>query len=457
MRITSHILTLIVLLIGTVASAQVDTSAVVRVNAGTSWGSGVYLGDRIVLTAAHVLRGEPRYAAVYFPDGKGFSGELKGSDAQWDQAVIELIREPEHPGVPLAGANPAQGDVVYAAGYGRGNTVQLISGRVNGYLTSQPGQPTDWFDLTGGAAQSGSSGGPIFNARGELIGCLWGANPQQRQTVGVATGRTQRFLLPWNARLAAVKARLAQCGPSGCAPYRAPVPDRSPMIPGSGRPINPRPSTTSPPVAGSPPTTAPPALRPQIDLDDLADKVTERIMLDPAPLVGPPGPAGSEGPAGPAGPVGPVGPAGPAGPAGSDAELSPEVIAAMTAAIIQTLKNDEQFLAAVTGPQGPPGATPESEPPGAAQPEWSHLVLIASSDASYWTRMSQDLQRSQGYYHRLRHVEPPADRNIGALPVLVAYRDGKPVTNWTGERNVSTALNRIARGEFDQFLLPGGS
>jgi len=436
------------LLLATPAYAQVDTSAVVRIQAGSSWGSGVYLGDRIVLTAAHVFRGEPQIAGVWFPDGSAFSGSLKAADEQWDQAVVELNRYPEHPGTLMAQENPQRGDEVYAAGYGRSNTVQLIRGRVTSYSTSRVGDFSDWFTVAGGAAEPGSSGGPIFNSRGEVIGCLWGSRPQEQVTVAVVAGRTQRFLLPWNARLAEVRARLAaQCGPQGCPP-----PMQMQPLPRGGRPtiVAPSPNMTPLPAPQqqSPPTTsAPPILQPAIDYDHLADKVVERMKQDPSPFVGP------------AGPVGPEGPPGPAGLPGADAQITADHLAAMTAAILQSLKSDDQFLASVTGPQGPegpPGQSPEPPITGTA-PEWTHLVLVASSEAAYWPRLNSEYTRSKDYYHRLRHVEPPPDRDIGTLPVLVAYKDGKPAANWTGQRAVSETLSRIARGELDRFLLTDGS
>lgn len=203
----------------------------------------------------------------------------------------------------------------------------------------------------------------------------------------------------------------------------------------------PQPATTAPPT-----TSAPPILQPSIDYDAIADKVLQRMRDDPAPFVGPVGPAG------PLGPSGPAGIDGVDGLSGMDATLTPELLATMTAAIIQTLKGDQEFLASVKGPQGDPGSTPLPDGP---QAEWTHLVLVADSQASYWPRLSSEFQTATGYYNRLRHIEPPQDRNIGALPVLVAYREGKPVSNWVGHRDVSQALNRIVRGEFDRFILAG--
>ena len=59
-----------------------------------------------------------------------------------------------------------------------------------------------------GPARPGDSGGPIFNARGRVVGILWGTDGQT--TIGVQVGRLHIVLK---------EARFKQtgCGPGGCA------------------------------------------------------------------------------------------------------------------------------------------------------------------------------------------------------------------------------------------------
>jgi len=441
------------LIVGTVLAdgLPIDTSAVVRVQAGASRGSGVYLGERIVLTAAHVFRGEPsRGAAVYFPDGKVCGGVLKTADSTWDQAVVELSIDPQKPGVPLAGENPKRGETVYAAGYGTGNVVQVFQGSVIHFGAPGGGMPSDWFSFRG-SASPGWSGGPVFNSRGHLIGNLWGADGQT--TMALMCGRTRRFLLPWNARLEAIRLqfRRRQCPPGyACPPSYQPQPQQ---------PISP-PTLIDPDVEA--PVIDPPQipLPPSVDVDQIADIVLERLRSDPSGFVGPPGPQGPPGLQGDSGPPGERGERGEQGPAGADAELTSEHLAAMTAAIIQQLKGDDSFLVSVQGPPGPPGPSGPSgidAPLVESESTWSHLVLLADSTAEYWPRLVVEFDKAQGYYHQFKHLEPPTDRNVGPLPLVVAYSGGKPVRNWVGLRDVSQALSNVARGEFDEFLLTKGA
>lgn len=185
-----------------------NTSAVVRLvvtnDGSSSYTSGAYLGNRVVLTCYHLFADGPRIVGgCYFPDGQRVAFVARQLDPRWDQAVLELAEDPGRPGLPLATANPQVGEPVYAYGYGQDSRVYVTTGTVQRYTTAVNNGPPDWVVMTGRVDQ-GSSGGPILNARGEVIGNLWGtANHGEWTTVGVMTGRTRRFLLPWNAGLEA--------------------------------------------------------------------------------------------------------------------------------------------------------------------------------------------------------------------------------------------------------------
>ncbi len=313
-----------------------DASSVVRIQVGSSIGSGAYLGDRLVLSCAHIFRqeSENRQALVQFPNGEQHWGVSKSVDFHWDQSLIELNTVPSARGVCVATANPQPGEQVVALGYAFGREIRQITGRVLRYVSPNSTDPGDWFAFSG-ATTEGWSGGPIFNARGELIGNVWGAREADATSVGVLCGRTRRFLLPWNARLEAV--RLAQCAGGQCVPLpprtRVAPPRMRNVLTGpdvvAGPPAQRPPATTAPPAhppAGPGPAT-PPSVEVQIDYDRIAALVLERMQADPAPFIGPAGPQGPAGPAGPAGPPGPAGadgsagvqgPPGPPGPAGKD-------------------------------------------------------------------------------------------------------------------------------------------
>ena len=229
-----------------------DPANVVRIQCGSSVGSGVYLGDRMILSCAHLFRGErTQQVSVTFPSGKSYFGSAVRIDQTWDQSAIELAKLPTESGARLATVNPKPGERLTSAGYDRGQTLRLRTGQLTQYLTARSGHPRDWFDMTSQVV-GGCSGGPVFNARGEVIGNLWGSS--HGSTVALMCGRTRRFLLPWNARLAAHWQRCAPRPTWGSSP-----------------------GSVSPPIA-QPPTPVPPEVQvpipsPEIDISEIIEEL----------------------------------------------------------------------------------------------------------------------------------------------------------------------------------------
>jgi len=205
------------------ADSRIDTRNVVRIcvvedSPERSWGSGAYLGERLVLTCAHLFEaGSSIQGNVWFSDGEQHQFILRQIDHRWDQAVLELRSQPRgKTGLPIAARNPQVGEKVYAYGYGKSDIVHVTEGRVSGYRSTQAyPQTTDWVKMTG-RVESGSSGGPIVNEHGQIVGNLWGVSDSAPyHTVGVLASRTRRFLLPWNARLEAYAISQGWCPPGG--------------------------------------------------------------------------------------------------------------------------------------------------------------------------------------------------------------------------------------------------
>ena len=465
-KILFFIILLPILTFSKIYAQETIEDNVVRIKVGISYGSGAYIGDCLVLSCAHLFDGEnTTNTDIWFANGKKYTGRAVKIDRSWDQSLIELTNKPDKTGIPIAYENPAAGELVHFYGYGRSNRLTKKTGYVNKYLVNQQnGQVADWFEVTG-YAESGDSGGPIINNKGYVIGNLWGTD--NVHTVGLSTGRTQVFLASWRNRLSRGVCRDGTCAPPSTSrqPRMVPSPRLVPLpSPSTSAPPTAPPSILAPPLTTAPPsilvppsTVAPPTNQPQIgicrppcnvviDYDKITNLLKENAEFI-AKIKGEPG---------------------------KDAEVTTDQLTAMTAAIIQNLKSDEDFITATTGPVGPPGPPglpgpigpagpqgPEGPPGQPAQIEppitdstadWSHLVLIAPSGSDYWYRLKPEYDKAASHYKMIRHIEPPTDRNIGPLPVLVAYSGGKPVKSWISLRDVSQALNKIVRGEYDDFL-----
>lgn len=279
----------------------------------SSKGSGVYLGDRYVLTAWHVIKDlNGGGGTVVFRDRGVVPYRVYLSDGLQDQALLEISTpHPTLVGVEMELANPVQGQQVYSAGFGRG--FRVFGGPVRGFASNSGGQ-SEWLFHHNGAVP-GDSGGPVFTTAGRLLGCLWGS--ANNQTYGTTPSRTAVFVKPLFPRLAQWRANRIAGKIAGIA-----------IEPGCST------GQCPPSIGGSRPVQAIP---------------------DPVPSDGEMQlnfPNGKPGPPGPAGPQGERGPAGVDGKDGVDGQsVTTEQLAAIAAAITQQLKNDPSLK----GPKGDRG------------------------------------------------------------------------------------------------------
>ena len=184
-------------------TGQTPHPAVCRIvapeQAGTSLGSGVLVdvnrAQGLVLTNWHVIRESRSAVLVQFPDGFQSAGTVVRWDEAWDLAAI-VIWKPHATPVSLAGADPAPGEPLTIAGFGRG-TYREETGGCTEYLSPGSGYPKEFVELQATARQ-GDSGGPIFNERRELAGLLFGQNGGR--TIGSCSSRVRTFLATAGSR-----------------------------------------------------------------------------------------------------------------------------------------------------------------------------------------------------------------------------------------------------------------
>jgi serine protease Do len=123
----------------------------------------------VILTNAHVVDGADE-VRVRLTDRREFKGKVLGVDKPSDIAVVKI----DAPGLPAVKlGDPAQvrvGEWVLAIGspFGFENTATV--GIVSATSRSLPDGTYVPFIQTDAAVNPGNSGGPLFNARGEVIG-----------------------------------------------------------------------------------------------------------------------------------------------------------------------------------------------------------------------------------------------------------------------------------------------
>jgi S1-C subfamily serine protease len=146
--------------------------SVVRIGKAGGRGAGVVIGDGKVLTNAHNLRGEE--TTVTFADGRSATGTVTGIDADGDLAVLTV----DTAGAPSirwspSDVDPKVGAAVFAvanpAGRGQRVTFGLISAVGQAFRGPHGRRIAGSIEHTA-PLNRGSSGGPIVDASGSLVG-----------------------------------------------------------------------------------------------------------------------------------------------------------------------------------------------------------------------------------------------------------------------------------------------
>jgi S1-C subfamily serine protease len=148
------------------ADMRAATTLVVREN---GHGSGVVIGERLVLTAAHVVS-EPGPISVRFSNGERIDARViwTGSAETLDVAMLELSRS-----APVEPAELSCRELIvdeYVTAYGKPGQGPVLSSVLR--VASDDGWLGDSINVTvvQGPINPGMSGGPVFDDDGKVVG-----------------------------------------------------------------------------------------------------------------------------------------------------------------------------------------------------------------------------------------------------------------------------------------------
>jgi hypothetical protein len=288
-------------------------------------GSGTYIGHRTIVTARHVVRGGVLTTArAEFGRSQFFAaGWLANKEA--DQYLLQLKEEPPFDPVPIAQQEPAQGETVYAMGFGH-DKFEIWPARLTSYGSAVSQRDSGHY--TGPhASRSGDSGGAVVNARGEYVGTIWGG--VDRDCVAVTYTHTRSFFQRCGLlgrllgpRIQQEQTTITQFCPGGQCQLNPPIQNQPPSS------SLPAPDYFDEP-AGQPTPANCDCTCVSMSIDEIASAVEGRINCEP-------------------GPAGERGPKGEPGRDGKDAELTREDIAEIIAAVKDAILKDPSMR----GPAG---------------------------------------------------------------------------------------------------------
>lgn len=155
-------------------SCSVGVPGYYGISEGTSLGSGFILReDGYVATNSHIVK-DATAVTVTLGDGTEYDAQVVGMDASFsDIAVLKIEAEGLHAVTLGSSADLQVGDMVVAIGNHLGTltasqTVGYLSG-IDREISTESSRNIRMLQ-TDAAINSGSSGGPLFNMRGEVIG-----------------------------------------------------------------------------------------------------------------------------------------------------------------------------------------------------------------------------------------------------------------------------------------------
>ncbi len=378
-----------------------------------------FSGRRFVLTNFHVVRDDatgrpvPQLTVRFTRLGRAYQLPYVDGFEGADVVALDASQVSGVPTIRIAGPGETVGRAV-AYGHPRGGPMRarLIDYRPAAgetYYVAGNGQRIAPVHFRGDTI-SGESGGPVITQDGRLVAVMWGG--ARGVTRCVPTGPIRRLLCH-----VFTKRGWVCTGPS-CRPGD-----------GAGCPggVCPQPSSPGRVVVSAPPTrpVTPVQRQPQpgCDCKEWRAEVEQRLA------------ALSESQGDIASKLGKL--------ADSTAKIAASVsanstqISALVSAPGPDLSGFDARLASLENRLGDWQPRQEAE---------TYYALVADRQAGYWPRLRDEYSRAAEVYQGIR-LAPPPPSGVGRLPRLVAFRDGTPVGNIGGAREVSEALQNLSRGK----------
>ena len=141
-------------------------------------GTGFAYDGRTLITNRHVIE-NTRELQVTTYDGRTVEVTAASATTVADLAII-TIDESIGVGAVLAQQDPVEGDPISVVGYPQGGRLTTVTGVVLGSTSDPLGAALGSVLATSAPVEPGSSGSPVLNERGEVVGVIYAKNDSEQ-------------------------------------------------------------------------------------------------------------------------------------------------------------------------------------------------------------------------------------------------------------------------------------
>jgi S1-C subfamily serine protease len=159
---------------------------------GVSTGSGFAVSEDVLVTNRHVVAGADTLQVSTY-DGQDLLVETAGAAVVADLAIVRT-RSELPAAVPLADADPAVGDDIEVVGFPGGGRLTSRSGTVLGLEEDPLDANAGQVIVTDAPAEPGSSGSPMYDASGEVVGVVYAATEDGSRSLAIPVSALRPLL-----------------------------------------------------------------------------------------------------------------------------------------------------------------------------------------------------------------------------------------------------------------------
>lgn len=154
-----------------ISTRHVTADAVVKILNGKGHGSGFHMGDRYIITAAHVVKGSTSVEVKAY-DGETVEAEVLWANAAYDIALLRAEDTANLGSALLSCRTPSVGERIISQGNPANVEFVTVWGKVAG--AARELGPWRSVVVTDIVTVPGQSGGPVFDESGRVVGITVG-------------------------------------------------------------------------------------------------------------------------------------------------------------------------------------------------------------------------------------------------------------------------------------------